>query len=533
MKIVTSAEMRELEQRCAVVKITTDILMENAGLAFAHEAREIMGGVSGRRIMVLAGPGNNGGDGLVAARHLSDWGALVYVYLLGERKAGDKNLEQLLNRGLDIAGACLRRQAASDVNLSASAQADLSGLKEIISSVDVVIDAVFGTGKTRAIAGKFRDAFHIVKQTKKIYPAKVIISLDIPSGLDSDSGALDEAAIYADYTITLGYPKTGLYLFPGAEAVGKVYVVDIGIPRQLAEGIKLELLTAGKVKALLPPRPVGANKGSFGKAMIVAGSANYIGAAYLSGAAATRVGAGLVTMAIARSLLPILAVKLSEATFLPLPESDSGIISAGAYDSFRSNFNGYNALLIGCGMGQGQAAVDFMKQLIEDELYRRAAKIVIDADGLNNLVKIDNWWQKLDGDVILTPHPGEMARLTSMGIEEIQRDRVAVAEDFAVRWGKTIVLKGAFTVIASPDGRTSLSGVANPALATAGTGDVLAGAIAGLLAQGMSSYDASRAAVYIHARAGELLGEEIGDAGTTAGDLLMLLPKVIREVKSC
>ena len=294
--------------------------------------------------------------------------------------------------------------------------------------------------------------------------------------------------------------------------------------------VAAELITAGWVRSVLPQRSLDANKGTFGKVLVIAGSINYVGAAYLACSGAIRVGAGLVTLATPAGLLPILASKLTEVTYLPLPESAPGILSREAVELVREELGNYNVLLLGCGLGQHPATVNFVKSiLVEDTAALPPA--VIDADALNALAGIPDWWQKLPDNAILTPHPGEMARLAGVSVEKVQSDRAGIAKKKALEWHKTVVLKGAHTVIATPDGATLLNPAANPGLATAGTGDVLSGVIAGLVAQGLTLNDAAACGVYLHSEAGAIVGERLGDAGMIASDLLPALPLAIKKLK--
>lgn len=295
-------------------------------------------------------------------------------------------------------------------------------------------------------------------------------------------------------------------------------------------GIRTELITADRARSVLPQRPPGANKGSFGRVLVVAGSINYIGAAYLACNGALRVGAGLVTLATATSLLPLFVSKLTEVTYLPLPESRQGIVASRAARLIHQELSNYDVLLLGCGLGQSPAAIRLVKAILFP-LKPASPRLVLDADALNTLAKIPGWWQQLTGDAILTPHPGEMARLADMSVAEVQSDRLGIARRMAARWHKTVVLKGANTVIATPEGQARISPIANPGLASAGTGDVLSGVIAGLLAQGLSLFDAAAAGVYLHSEAGDLVKDKLGDAGMMASDLLPVLPLVIKKLK--
>ncbi|HEX74927.1 MAG TPA: NAD(P)H-hydrate dehydratase [Dehalococcoidia bacterium] len=517
MKIVTAEQMGQIDRRCAEVGLPTSVLMENAGKAVAEEVRKILGTVDQQSILVLIGPGNNGGDGLVASRYLHDWGARVSLCLLRQRPPDDLNFKLVKERGI----TCI--ELTQDENMDR--------IDELLLSANAVIDALFGTGKSRPLSGIFLKALDRVSRVKKKQAGLHIIALDLPSGLNADSGAVDPACLYADNTITLGFPKPGLFNFPGAERAGKITIVDIGIPSDLAEAVTTELVTNKWAREIVPQRPLGANKGSFGRVLVASGSINYIGAAYLACSGAMRVGTGLVTLATATSLQPILASKLTEVTYLPLPESQTGIISAQAARLMRQQLKYYNVLLLGCGLGQSKSTMRFIRAM----LFRSKSallSLVIDADGLNILAKIPNWWQQLTNDMILTPHPGEMARLVGVSVDEVQSDRFGIAKRVAQDWHKTIVLKGAYTVIAAPDGQVRISPFANPGLASAGSGDVLTGAIAGLVAQGLSLFDAAALGVHLHGEAGEMVKARLGDAGMIATDLLPALPLIIKQLKA-
>lgn len=514
MKIVTADEMRRIEQECGNMGLPTTVLMENAGKAVAEEVRKNLKYIAKQHILFLIGPGNNGGDGLVAARHLHDWGAEVSLWLAAPRPA-DANLEQVKQRGI----TCI--EAMQDEKFTE--------FDKMLSTAHCVVDALFGTGKVRVFTGVIKEALEKVNDARNKGEELRVIAIDLPSGLDADTGAIDPAAPYADDTVTLGFPKPGLFLFPGAERVGRLTIADIGIPADLVQDINTELLTRDRAKSALPPRPLSANKGSFGKVLAVAGSRNYIGAAYLACSGAMRVGAGLVTLAVAKSLQPVLAARLTETTYLPLPEKEAGIIDAEAAETVGGQLSQYNVLLLGCGLGQSMDVSRFIKSLLR---RKSLPPMVIDADGLNILAQTARWWQNLPDETIITPHPGEMARLSGKSVEEIQSDKFGTARRAAQEWRKIVVLKGAYTVIAAPDGRLLVSPFANPGLASAGTGDVLCGAIAGLRAQGLSAFDAAGLGVYLHGLAGEIVRQNLGDAGMLASDLLPALPVAIKQIKS-
>ena len=517
MKIVNVAQMQDIERRCAEEGLSTSELMDNAGLAVAKATHNWLEEVAEKRIVVLIGPGNNGGDGLVAARHLQEWGAMVFVYLAAPRAEDDVNCNLLLEKSI------ICNQAAKD------AKGNL--LAGLLGSANTVLDCLFGTGKSRPISGVYKRILEQVRQAKEAHPNLQIIAVDLPSGLNADTGEIDPATPKCDLTITLGYPKVGMFIFPGADVLGTLAVANIGIPPHLAQDIKLELLSEAWARSVLPPRPLNANKGSFGKAMVIGGSINYIGAAYLACCGAIRVGAGLVTLATPQSLQPILATKLTEVIYLPLPEAQPGVTSPEAVSQLREWIPQYDVLLIGCGLGQNQPTTEFVQETLSSLSQKDCPALVLDADGLNILAKMPQWWHTLKGDVILTPHPGEMARLCGLTIEEIQSDRLGVAQQMAKRWGKIVVLKGAHTVVASPDGQVRISAVANPGLASAGTGDVLAGVITGLLAQGLKPFEAACCGVYLHGAAADMVTGEMGDAGIIASDLLPVLPHIIKKTK--
>ena len=515
MKIVTSDQMRRIEARSEQAGVSTDTLMENAGLAVARRVRHHLGPLTGVPIVVLVGPGNNGGDGLVMARHLHRWGARVVVYICRDRREPDPKLDIVRDMGLSV--------------LHASQDDGLTRLKESLASAHMVVDAVLGTGRVRPIEGTMKEIFLALNETKTKRASLRILAMDLPSGLNADSGASDRVCPVSDVTVTLGYPKAGHYAFPGADKVGILEIEDIGIPSGLDDDVALELMTPIWAGATLPQRPSAAHKGTFGKTMVVCGSRNYVGAAYLAATAATRVGAGLVTVAIPQGLQMEVAAKATEPTYLLLPELSPGVVSSEAAALISDNLSGYQALLIGCGLGPAPGT----REMVESLLYSDTLlpPTILDADGLNILSITDGWWEKFTDRAIVTPHPGEMSRLTGESGGLVGRDRVGLAIESARKWNKVVALKGAHTVVAFPNGRTMLSPFSNPGLASAGTGDVLAGAIAGLLSQGLRLEDAAALGVFIHGQAGEEVRQRLGDTGMVAGDLLPELPRVIKGLR--
>jgi hydroxyethylthiazole kinase-like uncharacterized protein yjeF len=552
MKLVTVDQMRRIEAASDAQGHAYAQMMERAGSAVARVVQSRLD-VRGQRILVLAGPGNNGGDGLVAARHLHDAGAEIGVYLLKPRE--DEHVTALLAR---------------DVTLAVGPD---DRLKSQLADCAVIVDALLGTGTARPISGDLADLLMMVKQAvsarrsavsdllnpawpaslhgtpsalpgvealagprtgKTGYPAEasapesievirywpLVVAVDGPTGLNYDTGKLDPVALQADLSVTFAYPKVGHTRFPGASACGELIVADIGTDPTLADDVDLEIADPALIRSLLPARPRSAHKGTFGKVLIVSGSTLYTGAPVLAAEAAYRAGAGLVTLATPRSIHAIMASKINEATFLPLPDRE-GVIAAEAAPLILSQMADYTVTLIGPGLTV--EARGFMEQLLD----RVNGPLVLDADALNILAQIDHWWTRVPPQAILTPHPGEMARLTGLSLKEIEADRERVAIEFARQWEQVVVLKGAFTVIAAPDGRSILLPFANPALATAGSGDVLAGTITALRAQGMPAYEAALCGAYLHGAAGEMARRDIGSAGVMAGDLLTRLPRVL------
>jgi hydroxyethylthiazole kinase-like uncharacterized protein yjeF len=552
MKVVTVDEMRRIEAASDAAGHSYAAMMEQAGCGTA-EAIAARREVRGRRILILVGPGNNGGDGLVAARHLAKAGAHVACYLLKPRDpAADQNLHLVEEQGISI--------------VFAEGDKRWDKLQRLVQQANIVIDALLGTGAHLPLRGQLVEILGLAKQSlaarahlpssslrtlintsPSSFPERpFVVAVDGPTGLDYDSGALDEAAIPADLTVTFAYPKIGHFRFPGAGALGELVVVDIGTDPALADDVTLEAVTSEMVHGWLPPRPPDAHKGTFGRALIVAGSVNYTGAAYLAGAAATRAGAGLVTLALPAAIHDPIAARLAEATYLLLPH-EMGVIAAGAAQVLAEHLVSYDALLLGPGLGQERETQSFVEALldgrgkrghlgfgsrVEDNKSPQLPPLVMDADGLNILAKLTDWPKRLPPGTILTPHPGEMARLMGCAASDVQADRVTAARSQAAAWEQIVVLKGAYTVVASPDGRTIVEPFANPGLATAGTGDVLAGTIVALRAQGLEAFESAAVGAYLHGLAGEMAREEKGTAGMVAGDVLAYLPRAWQHIAS-
>ncbi len=515
MKIATVEQMQALEKAAEDAGIPAETLMEKAGLAVAGHAMQRLASPRGARVLVLVGPGNNGGDGLVAVRYLHQWGARVQVYLCMDRSSHDPNLALAEDRGIPVARA--------------SDDPALETLQRHLATSSLIIDAVLGTGRARPVEGGLKGILSHVADTRRARGTPVL-AVDLPTGLDANTGEVDPACAGADVTLALGYPKLGHFTFPAPSLAGHLEIVDIGIPGGLDGDISLELVTPDLVRSLAPVRSLDAHKGTFGRVLVVAGSRNYVGASILAGSGAYRAGAGLVTLATPNGVYAIAAGRLTEATYLPLSETEAGGIAGSALHLVRENLGAYSALVVGCGLGQENETSEFVTSLLLDNAALTNFPLVVDADALNALAGVPQWWARMKASAVLTPHPGEMARLAGESTDHVQQTRLETARKAAERWGQVVVLKGAFTVVASPDGVARISPFANPGLASAGTGDVLAGVIGGLLGQGLSPIDAATGGVYLHGAAAEELRQQMGEAGLMASDLLPEIPQRIKAL---
>ncbi len=537
-KIFTVAEMVAAERAADASGVSYVEMMETAGRRVAESimARTT---VSGKNVLVLVGPGNNGGDGLVAGRYLAEAGANVAFYLYKARDPEtDVNFQMVQEMSLFV--------------IEAEHDQRYRVLRGRLSITDILVDALLGTGVTRPIEGNLAG---LMKQVKSAVVLRrhssrsavslisitdlpsladdsngesplLLVAVDCPSGLNCDSGALDKLAIPADLTVTFAGPKRGHFRFPGAEVCGELVVADIDIGGSLPEvvNVSLTLVTPQLARSLLPERPIQGHKGTFGTTLIAAGSGHYWGAPVLSGRSAYRAGAGLVALAVPEAIRATAASQLPEATYPPVPamltlDADSG-------EFLMSGDFACHSLLVGPGLGPADSFIDF---LLTGE--HALPPMVVDADGLNILARTPDWSRKLPVNTILTPHPGEMARLLNQSPAEIRtKDRVELAQQSAKEWGHIVLLKGAYTIIAAADGRCSLLPFANPLLAVAGSGDVLAGVIAAYLAQGLQPYEAAVLGGYMHGAAAQLASQSIGDAGLLAGELADWLPQVRRRL---
>ncbi len=521
VKVVTVAQMQALEAASEAAGISTDTLMENAGLACAQRIRERMGGAAGRRVVVLVGPGNNGADGLVLARHLARWGADVCCYIVRGRPACDPKMADALAYGVAV------KDSVNDAGLS-----DLGGL---LSRSDAVVDAILGAGRYRPLDGRVGDVTALVNCICSHRPDLPVAAVDLPTGVNPDTGDADARTINADVTLALCHPKYGIANFPGAGYAGRISVLDIGLPDEVSasadSNLPTEWMTPESARTLIPARPLTSHKGTFGHLLIVAGSRNFVGAASLAARGAHRAGAGLVTLAAPESVYRIAASRLTETIHLPLHEDAEGRIDASAADVIRERIHNYSAMAVGCGLGWSDGTTALVDRLLLVGEDRPSMPIVIDADGLNNLSKCPDWADRLRAPAVLTPHPGEMATLSGQGTPQVQADRIGITSQSAADWRRTVLLKGAHSVVASPDGRRCILPFANPALSAGGTGDVLTGIIGGLLAQGMAPYAAARLGGFLHGTAAEDVRAEFGNAGVVASDLLDRIPRIVAGLR--
>ena len=518
MRVVTVSEMQAAERKANERGLAYDTMMENAGRSVARAVADAATS-TWERVLVLVGPGHNGGDGLVAARYLWRWGYRVTVYLWKRpQREDDLNLSRLSR--LPIPRLCEEHDA------------DGALLRKALQSHEIWVDALLGTGAKGLLRDPLPRLLGLAREVRQkarrgtpggqSAPTRpLVVAVDTPSGIDCDTGQADGRVMAADLTITFAAPKRGFYRFPAAGLLGELRVADIGLPES-AFGPGLQVADHGLVTRRLPPRPLDGHKGTFGTVLVLAGSRRYCGAPRLAAMGSARSGAGLVRMGVPACIYQVVASSVMEPVFAPLPDDGDGL-AASDPQQLRAALDGVDVVLAGPGWGQSAERARFLDELLA-MATQGSARWVLDADALNLLSQRENWWGDLPHHTILTPHPGEMARLVDCSIGDVQQDRVAVAHEAASRWGCTVVLKGAFTVIADPEAGEVLLPFANPALASGGTGDVLAGAIAGLWAQQNDRYAAALCGAYLHGYAGEIMRDRLGAAGVVAGDLIETLP---------
>ena len=497
MRLVSAAEMRAID-RTAIEEFGVPGLglMERAGAAVARAAHASRG--ANGRVLILCGAGNNGGDGYVAARHLRADGVDVRVVALAARAqlGGD---------------ALAAREEAERAGVPIAEGLEAARIEA--GAGDVVIDALLGTGLARAPEGPYAKAIELVEALRS--GGAKIVSVDIPSGLSADSGRPLGRCVHADVTVTFAFQKRGLVLHPGPSYAGQVLLADIGIPAEAAARVPVgcELLGEQEAMRLVPPRTPDAHKGDAGRVLVIAGSPGKTGAAHLALTGALRGGAGLVTLAAREEVFPLALAGRPEAMSVPL--LGSGPLCERDLEPLLAAAKGMNAVVIGPGIPRGPETAKLLRTFLE----RVGVPAVLDADALNALAERPGLVTGLPSPAVLTPHPGEMARLVGGTIGAVQEDRIGIAAEKASAWGCVIVLKGARTVVASPGAPPAVVLAGNPGMATGGTGDVLAGITGALLASGLPAFDAARAAAFAHAAAGDVASERWGERGLLATDL--------------
>jgi len=491
-------------QRCGIPGI---VLMENAGRAVADWLDSELDGIEGARVAVVCGPGNNGGDGFVAARHLANRGAHPDVLLLGHisQLKGDaaQNAKILTVGGLEI----------REID-------DPDDLEFMLDGTEAIVDAVFGTGLDREPTTFFRQAFETMNGSDAF-----ILSIDVPSGVNSDSGEVYDGAIQADMTVTMGLPKLGQVLYPGRTNSGVLRVADIGIPTPIMlENADTWLIQPEDV--VLPDRPADGHKGTFGTTLIIAGSRGYSGAACLAARAALQSGCGLVKVGVPAGICPVVEDNVPEAVKFPLPQTDAETLSPSARDRILELAAGCRSVALGPGISTHPET----QKLVLELLPQLELPVVIDADALNCLAGHLDVLSHRKAPTILTPHPGELARLTSLSAVTVNADRVNVARRFATEHGVILVLKGAPTVTAARDSQVFVNSSGNSGLGSGGTGDVLTGLLSGLIAQGMDPVKACAAAAFLHGSAADLAADKLTPYCLTASDLLITLPAAYKKL---
>ncbi|MGI6434485.1 MAG: NAD(P)H-hydrate dehydratase [Syntrophomonadaceae bacterium] len=516
MKLVNSQEMKQIDhQAIHEYGISGLVLMENAGIRTVEVIEELLEITTGKTVLVLAGRGNNGGDGLVIARHLMNAGAQVFVFLLAQADQLPSDAQTNYN--------ILQRMGGQLYALED--ESDLDGLMICLLNSDLIVDALYGNGFRGSLSAYEARIAEMINWSKS-----PVVAVDIPSGVEADTGRVHGIAIKAAYTVCFGLPKIGLVLEPGKDYAGTLSVADISIPRALLVDNKLKnnLITADMVRPLIKARPAESHKGSFGHALVMGGSVGLTGAVAMAAYAALRSGAGLVTAALPGSLVGVVDGVLTEVMITPLPEAGEAVIGLEALAVIDNLMGTVSVAAIGPGLSDHPEAAAVLGHI----LTRAGIPLVIDADGLNALAGNTDIFIGRQVPIVLTPHPGEMSRLTGKSIAEIQANRLEVARHYARQWGVTLVLKGNKTVVADPFGNVYINITGNPGMATAGSGDVLCGIITGLIAQGLKATQAAVAGVYLHGLAGDRAAAQKGQRGLLAGDLIAALPDILREFET-
>ncbi len=513
MRVVTAAEMQAMDRNTIeTFGLPGRVLMENAGRGATRSFLErIYAGRPGR-VGVLAGRGNNGGDGFVMARYLAQQGIAVQVFLLStqDRVQGDAAANLQLLPKLQVPVIETPDKAAFDAR------------QNEMRLIPLWIDAIFGTGLNADVQGLFHEVITFLNSLQR-----PVLAVDIPSGLNSDTGQPCGVAVRATATATFGHAKIAHLIYPGLEYCGAVDVIDIGIPPSVAETIptRQALITGRQVRGLLPTRPADAHKGHTGHALVVAASTGKTGAAAMAATAAVRTGAGLVTLAVPRSLNPILESLTVEAMTLPLPEDGQGALTEAAFSEVARAWEGKRCVALGPGLGLAPQTRALVHRILRD----CPLPLVVDADGLNHLAAQITLLGERPAPTVLTPHPGEMARLRQCTTADVQKDRLAAARGLAQQYNVVVILKGGRTLVAAPDGRVWINPTGNAGMASGGMGDVLTGAVTGLLAQGLSPLDAALAAVFLHGLSADILAAQ-APWGYLATEVMHALPRAIRRV---
>ena len=505
--------MQELDRKAIeTYRIPGIVLMENAGRGAAEEILKAFPDLQKKKVAIVAGKGNNGGDGFVIARHLTNCGVPVKVFLLTEPKA---------LRGDAETNYYIFHRMKGEI-LSVSSSKDYQKVKKDFERADLLIDAIFGTGLDAEVRGYYRE---VIDHLNTLH--QPIAAIDIPSGLNADTGKPFGTAVRATLTLTFGLPKLGLLISPGVDYVGTLKVIDIGIPRNLVEEEKIQtyLLEREEIRKWLSvPRRPDTHKGDYGHLLVIAGSVGKTGAAAMVCEAALRMGAGLVTLAIPKSLNPIMEMKLTEVMTEPLPETPKQTLSLRAYSSILRLCENKRAVVIGPGLGTYKETQTLILKLVK----ALDIPLVIDADGLNALATQAKFLPATNRSLILTPHPGEMARLIRGTVKEIQENRIGVSRSFSQVNHVYLALKGYRTLIVTPRGETYINPTGNSGLATGGTGDVLSGMIGGLLCQGFDILPSLQASVFLHGLAGDEVARELGEKSLVATDLIKKIPLLLQ-----
>jgi NAD(P)H-hydrate epimerase len=511
MRLVKSSEIQEMDRiTIEEMGVPGVVLMENAARGATRAFLDHFSPPSGSHALVLCGRGNNGGDGYAIARYLHQAGVRVTVIVLAEtaRIGGDAllNLEVIKRMRLNI--------------IEAADREEWNRKSELISTCDYIVDGILGTGLNAPVHGMYEEIIEAVNRSQK-----PVMAVDIPSGLNADTGQVMGAAVRADLTVTFGFPKAGQLVYPGAELVGRLVCINIGIPNEVADRIPItfSLIVPDDFKDLLVKGAQNTHKGNRGHLLILAGSIGKTGAASLTALGALRGGAGLVTLGTPESLNAILEEKLTEAMTVPLPATSEGSLSLQAEEQIIRLMDGKTAVAIGPGLSTHSETTALVRRIVS----RCSLPMVIDADGLNALAGDVSVLENCRGRAILTPHPGEMGRLSGLTNRDVQADRLGNASRFAKQHQCILVLKGARTVVAQPEGRTYINPTGNPALSSGGSGDVLTGLIGGYLARGSTATKAALAGVFLHGLAADFLGETMGQAGILAGELPGVVPPLM------